>query len=169
MERQPEDNPFLALFEPLQVQPSISPPKQRQTTPPIDRDLSNEDSTKVLQRINTIIEDIFAITINPYGFLGRDSNDPVKKSGLVLLESFSLSMQHDQKGRSWMDLDILGQALFERLLLSKDDLIKAALSETNVTNAEGHPFETRVIVYLSECYLRCHKQHQAIKNMVSFV
>ena len=50
------------------------------------------------------IEDIFAITINPYGFLGRDSNDPVKKSGLVLLESFALSMQHDQKGVVTQDI-----------------------------------------------------------------
>ena len=76
MERQPEDNPFLALFEPLQVQAPISPPRPKQSTPPISRDLSNKESTKVLQRVNTLIEDIFAITINPYGFLGRHSNDP---------------------------------------------------------------------------------------------
>ena len=76
MERQPEDNPFLALFEPLQVQAPISPHRPKQSTPPISRDLSNEESTKILQRVNTLIEDIFAITINPYGFLGRDSNDP---------------------------------------------------------------------------------------------
>ena len=76
MERQPEDNPFLALFEPLQVQAPISPHRPKQSTPPISRDLSNEESTKILQRINTLIEDIFAITINPYGFLGRHSNDP---------------------------------------------------------------------------------------------
>ena len=76
MERQPEDNPFLALFEPLQVQAPISPPRPKQSTPPISRDLSNEESTKILQRVNTLIEDIFAITINPYGFLGRHSNDP---------------------------------------------------------------------------------------------
>ena len=76
MERQPEDNPFLALFEPLQVQAPISPHRPKQSTPPISRDLSNEESTKILQRVNTLIEDIFAITINPYGFLGRNSNDP---------------------------------------------------------------------------------------------
>ena len=76
MERQPEDNPFLALFEPLQVQAPISPHRPKQSTPPISRDLSNEESTKILQRVNTLIEDIFAITINPYGFLGRHSNDP---------------------------------------------------------------------------------------------
>ena len=91
----------------------------------------------------------------------------VKKSGLVLLESFALSMQHDQKGRSWMDVDILGQALFERLLLSRDDLTKAVLSETNNADAAGHSVETRVIIYLSESYLRCHNQQQAIKNRVS--
>ena len=81
---EPEDNPFLALFEPLQPS-SVQKPKQ--SSPPINRDLSNDESTKVLQCINKLIEDIFAITINPYGFLGRDSNDPVKKDGLVLLES----------------------------------------------------------------------------------
>ena len=51
METRPDDNPFLALFEPLQ--PSISTPRPKPVSPP--RDLSNDESTKALQRINTLI------------------------------------------------------------------------------------------------------------------
>ena len=74
---------------------------------------------------------------------------------------------HINKGRSWMDMDILGQALFERLLLSKEDLLKALLSETNNVEAESHSVDTRVIFYLAECYLRCHLKQQAIEKRVS--
>ena len=110
-----EDNPFLALFEssaPTSQSIDHKPP----ASPP--RDLSNEHSNRVLQKLNKYIEDIFAFTTNAFGFLGRKHDDPIKKSGLVMMESIAMEIQHQQGGRLWMDLDILGRALFERVLLS---------------------------------------------------
>ena len=75
-----EDNPFLALFKPL---PTTNLANKPPTPPP--RDLSDEHSNRVLQKLNKVIEDIFAFTTNAFGFLGRAADDPVKKSGLVII------------------------------------------------------------------------------------
>ena len=102
---QTEDNPFLALFESLpntNQKVTVSKPESPA------RDLSDEDSNRVLQKLNKMIEDIFAFTTNAFGILGRSADDPVKKSGLVMLESIAIEIQHQQNGRLWMDLDILG-------------------------------------------------------------
>ena len=159
-----DDNPFLALFEPLKDNQAEQIPEASKVSKNEDR---KEVNTKFLQRINQIIEDVFAITINPYSLLGRSDGEKVKKSGLVLLESMSLSVQHDQAGRSWMDLDLLPQALFERLLLAENDLKKSLISDGNISYDDCHPTDSRPIVYLAECYLRCHARQSSLEKLVS--
>ena len=78
----------------------------------------------------------------------------------------AMEIQHQQNGRLWMDIDILGQALFERVLLSKEDLIKSVLIDSAKINEEGHVVQTQVIHYLAECYLRCHNKQMILEKMV---
>ena len=160
-----DDNPFLALFEPIQ-QKSESFGAKKDTSP--KRDLKEDNTAKIVQSINQEIENIFAFTINPYTILGRSNDDPIKKHGIVLLESFSLSVQHDQSGRSWMDLDVLGQALFERLLLQPEDLKKSVLYDQGSPDEDSHAVNSKVCLYLSECYMRCHSRQVNFNKKVSF-
>ena len=78
----------------------------------------------------------------------------------------AMEIQHQQNGRLWMDIDILGQALFERVLLSKEDLMKSVLIDSAKINEEGHVVQTQVIHYLAECYLRCHNKQIILEKMV---
>ena len=153
-----EDNPFLALFE---ASPNL--PKQKKMV------TVTEGNSKVVQRMNDIIEDIFCFTINAYGLLGRASSDPVKVSGLVILESVALELQHEQNGRTWLGLDILGQALFERLLMSKEDLKKSLMTEneSQVLPKKNHAIENNVIVFLAEAYFRAQNLQNALNKRVS--
>lgn len=154
MDKNTNDNPFLALFEPLPGPTKKEAPKSNAL-----------ENSSLLQKVNEIIEDCFAITINPYGLLGRKGLDPIKQTGLVLLESFALDMQHSQNGRSWLNIDILGQGLFERLLLTKEDLVKSLLCD-QVPKEECHSLETRIIFYLAECYNRCHRHQISLEKKV---
>ena len=160
-----EDNPFLALFE--SSAPSSQTIDQKTPASP-PRDLSNEHSNRVLQKLNKYIEDIFAFTTNAFGFLGRKPDDPIKKSGLVMMESIALEIQHQQGGRLWMDLDILGRAIFERVLLSKEDLKNALLIENEKISDEAHVLQTKVMHYLADCYLRCFNYQKNLEKKVYY-
>ena len=164
-----EDNPFLALFETdptsnfsasHNVTDSLSKPKLKSD------DKEAEGSSKYVQKINGVIEDIFCFTLNPYGLLGRSINDPVKQSGLVILESVALELQHNQNGRTWLGLDVLSQALFERLLMSSDDLRKALLLQEDNKHVQqsSHATESLVIAYLAQAYFRAHNLQQQLLN-----
>ena len=151
-----EDNPFLALFEANQ-----DLPKQRKQATVRDSD------AKLVQRTNDVIEDIFCFTINAYGLLGRQGNDPVKSTGLVILESVALEAQHEQNGRTWLGLDLLGQALFERLLMSTEDLRKSLMTESKTLPKKNHAIEYHVIFYLVEAYFRAQNIENTLNNRVS--
>ena len=153
-----EDNPFLALFE---ATPDLSKQKKQSTV--------TDSNAKLVQRTNDVIEDIFCFTINAYGLLGREANDPVKVTGLVILESVALEAQHEQNGRTWLGLDLLGQALFERLLMSREDLIKSLMTESSSPLAKkNHAIENEAIVYLAEAYFRANNLENTLNNRVSF-
>lgn len=80
------DNPFLALFEgPLPTKIDTSEPKPDRS--PKKTDLTSEVSRR-LQRVNEIIENTFLFTINPYGLLGRQANDPVRSLIFLQVEHF---------------------------------------------------------------------------------
>ena len=59
--------------------------------------------------------------------------------------------------------------MFERVLLNKEDLIKAVIiNENEKINEEGHVVQTKVIHYLAECYLRCHNHQKMLEKRVNF-
>lgn len=112
------------------------------------------------------MEEIFLFTLNPYGLLGRSSNDSVTKSGLVLLEKLAVDLQTHDGGRTWIDLDVLGQALFERLWCDKDELQKSLLT-VDEAPTRGHAVEANVVTYLCEAYRRCWAKHNVLKRRQS--
>ncbi len=188
------NNPFLALFDSAPIKdkklevPDKKPPapsrdidldkeKQNKSGEPRPKksqldfkkvDLSEDSVPKRLQSVNTAIEDIFAITLNPYGLLGRKESDPVRSNGLFLMESFALELQQQDSniGRSWFDIDILGQALFERLQLSRKVIRKNVLRVDEKRKPGQHVIEDEVVHYLIECYVRCVGKQQALQRLV---
>lgn len=98
----PDDNPFTALFS----NPASNSNKMNtldNTTMP----LSANDSTEI-SKIDSMVRRVFYITIDPNAV-----TDPKKKNQLIYLEELSNAVSPQKK----IDLDILEQALFERLLL----------------------------------------------------
>ena len=165
MESVSPDNPFLALFEPLKEE-SVPSNQHDGKSKPVEKHSSLElegRTASTIQSVNRILEDVFGFTINPYGILGQTSDMiPRKNTCLVFLESFALEIQHSQKGRSWLDVDILGQALFERLLQSKEDLQKNCLPDMPKTSC--HAIEINALSYLGECFIRCCNQEKISQN-----
>ena len=152
-----EDNPFLALFE-------VTPPKKN-VAPTLSKPSQSDNNSKHAQQLNEAIEDIFGFTLNPYGLLGRPDNDPVKQSGLVILESVALELQHEQNGRTWLGLDVLSQALFERLLMTSEDLNKSLVIQDKVlSQSQNHSTQNLVIVYLAQAYFRARNLQKALKE-----
>ena len=64
-------------------------------------------------------------------------------------------------------LFFLGQALFERVLLSQEDLLKAVLIDGSKVDKNGHVVQPKVLHYLAECYLRCHNRQNMLQKRVS--
>ena len=162
-----EDNPFLALFE--SAKPNADEASSISSMPSKPLLTSDSKETNVsggstyVQKLNEVIENIFCFTLNPYGLLGRPANDPVKQSGLVILESVALELQHQQNGRTWLGLDILSQALFERLLMTSDDLRKSLIVEED---KKSHATESLVIPYLVQAFFRAYNLQQQLLNRV---
>ena len=171
-----EDNPFLALFENGSVSKSAKPNADEASSissmPSKPLLTSDSKETNVsggstyVQKLNEVIENIFCFTLNPYGLLGRPANDPVKQSGLVILESVALELQHEQNGRTWLGLDILSQALFERLLMTSDDLRKSLIVEEDKEDKKSHANESLVITYLVQAFFRAYNLQQQLLNRV---
>lgn len=162
-----KDNPFLALFEPLKTSLEDSKGSPERLPSKSTSEIKQTPSASVLQRVNRIIEDAFAITINPYGILGAGSEGFITNNGLIFMESHAQDLQKTQGGRSWLDLDVLGQVLFERLLLSKEDLSSAVISAEKRLDPECHALNTSSICYLAEAYFRCCRHLNAIRKRVS--
>ena len=160
-----EDNPFLALFESAKPNADEASSISSMPSKPLLTSNVSGGSTYV-QKLNEVIENIFCFTLNPYGLLGRPANDPVKQSGLVILESVALELQHQQNGRTWLGLDILSQALFERLLMTSDDLRKSLIVEEDKEDKKSHATESLVITYLVQAFFRAYNLQQQLLNRV---
>lgn len=98
----PEDNPFTALFSNPASNSAKMNTLNNATIPS-----SVNDSTEIL-KIDSMVKKVFYITID-----SNATTDPKKKNQLVYLEELSNAVSPQKK----IDLDILEQALFERLLL----------------------------------------------------
>jgi hypothetical protein len=52
-------------------------------------------------------------------------------------------------------VDVVGRAIFERLLMADDDVKKSVLlKDKSMKGASHHVTEMKLVVYLSECYFR---------------
>lgn len=70
-------------------------------------------------------------------------------------QSIADEVESEEKGRSWLDVDVLARAVFERLLMSPDELNKAVLlKEASAKTASHYVVEWKVVNYLSSCYFR---------------
>ena len=56
--------------------------------------------------------------------------------------------------------------MFERVLLSQEDLIKAVLIDGSKVDTNGHVVQPKVLHYLAECYLRCHNRQNMLQKRV---
>jgi hypothetical protein len=59
----------------------------------------------------------------------------------------------EEKGRSWLDVDVLGRAICERLLMAADEMSKSVLLKSKQSGSH-RVTEPKVVAYLSECYFR---------------
>lgn len=102
------------------------------------------------QKVNSLIENIFSITIN---------RTPPKNKQLVFMEELAES----NPNQTLMNMELLEQALFERLLLSNP---RDYLIPNNTQNDETEQIaEDKVILYLYRAYERlskwCSNQNEA--------
>ena len=86
------DNPFLALFEDARPQPTDSASKLDKPPSPKKTDVHMPGASRRLQRLNHLIENIFLFTINPYGLLGRQADDPVKSLVFLQVRKFQFEL-----------------------------------------------------------------------------
>lgn len=130
-----KSNPFNNLFDSKPIQ------AQSQADPPINI---------MDQKVNGLIEHIFSITIN---------QTPPKNRQLIFMED--LATIHP--ATNLMNMEILEQALFERLLLTNPrDYLIPNNQQNDETNAIA---ENKVILYLYRAYERitkwCNNQNEA--------
>lgn len=141
-----KSNPFVSLFDGDAT--ANAPQAQEKAHPQSDE---TEHSINVMdQKINGLIEHIFSITIN---------RTPQKTKQLVFMED--LAAVHPEK--TLMNMEILEQALFERLLLTNP---RDYLIPNNTQNDETNEIaENKVILYLYRAYERftkwSHNQNEA--------
>ena len=74
---------------------------------------------------------------------------------LISLQGIAEEVDGEEKGRTWLDVDVVGRAIFERLMMSGDDVKKSILlKDKSMKGASQHVTEMKVVVYLSESYFR---------------
>lgn len=133
-----KSNPFVSLFD---KEATANAPETQETAN--SQSEKKEHSINVMdQKINALIEHIFSITIN---------QTPQKNKQLVFMED--LAAVHPEK--ILMNMEILEQALFERLLLNNP---RDYLIPNNTQNDETNEIvENKVILYLYGAYERLTK------------
>lgn len=129
-------NPFCNLFGSDTVTEAPSTPIENQASPPTSA-INIMD-----QKVNSLIEHIFSITIN---------KTPPKNKQLIFMEELASS----NPTTSLMNMELLEQALFERLLLNNP---RDYLIPNNTQNDETNDIaEDKVILYLYRAYERLSK------------
>lgn len=134
-------NPFAALLDSpdaIEIEENSSPDDvQSKTT------FQNTNSDKF--KTNFIIENIFYFTIN------KDNEN----NHLVLLEDLS-----DNSSEPCIDLELLEQALFERILLENPQ--SCVIPKSKQVNSDV--YEKDVLLYLFKCYQRL-KEYDCTKDI----
>jgi len=115
---------------------------------PVSVELPKDDEVKEVQELNNIIEEIFLVTLNKFSVLGGDQKQLVYLSSLA-----DIIGTHNQ---AWLDLPLLEQALFERIMLP-NPLDHIVTDPGAKSLGCAHLIETQLVRYLAECFRRCNK------------
>ncbi|XP_076074488.1 ubiquitin conjugation factor E4 A-like isoform X2 [Mytilus galloprovincialis] len=154
------NNPFAALLTGGDVPYSFQSSKEEQETPEsqpvIAVEMKAEDWKSVAEyklEINNLIETIFLLTLekDPEAYTERPSR-------CVFMTDLAQTLE----GQTWLDMDCLEQAVFERLLMREPGLYIVSLTSAKTEDAESARIagESQVLHYLYQCYVR-------VKNMES--
>lgn len=118
--------------------------------PVIAVDLQTGDWKSVAEHkldVNRLLENVFLLTLDkdPEAFSSRPSR-------CVYMTDLASSVE----GQTWLDMDCLEQAVFERLLMKDPGLNVVALTVDRKEDAEAARLagEPQVLHYLYQCYLR---------------
>ena len=86
-------------------------------------------------------------------------------------QNFAEEVDAEEKGRSWLDVDVVGRALFERLLMSVSDVQASVLfKENSGKTASSVVTRKETVTYLTECYFRLrHEQRKESRTENSVV
>ena len=72
-----------------------------------------------------------------------------------MFQSIADEVESEEKGRSWLDVDVVGRAVFERLLMASEDVHKSILFKEKTSKSASHLVtEAKTVTYLSDCYFR---------------
>jgi len=170
-----ESNPFSALFPNLHVAHSYVLSQNTAKSLPVDKltklEFSvsepnvrlHDDEVKDVQELNSVIEEIFLVTLNKFSVLGGEQKQ------LVYLSSLAEILGTHQK--AWLDLPTLEQALFERVMLP-NPLEHLVTDPGSKSLGCAHLIETQLVRYLAECFRRSNnvlsktdKNSQLIENV----
>ena len=164
-----KENPFAALFPSLSVAQSYKDSQQKsQSSPGRSRprieasptksiDLSSDETVKNVQELNSIIEEVFLFTLNKFSVIGGENDQ------LIFLSSLAdIIGTHNQ---TWLDLETLEQALFERLMLENplEHLVTDGkrLGGVKALN-HSQTIETQAVRYLVSSYKRAVRVGQRL-------
>jgi len=162
MEEELASNPFAALFPNIaiaqcyvdshvstkHVDEEENMELELSASEPVSVELPKDDEVKEVQELNNIIEEIFLVTLNKFSVLGGDQKQLVYLSSLA-----DIIGTHNQ---AWLDLPLLEQALFERIMLP-NPLDHIVTDPGAKSLGCAHLIETQLVRYLAECYRRCNK------------
>ena len=155
-----ENNPFFGLFGSVNDAQSFTHQTDQESAPPSTGEVRNEtpktdaqattetnlsEEDPLADKINSIIEDVFCITISR----------KVGSKPLVFIEETSSLLAPVEK----LDVNTLEQALFDRLLLDEPGANVVTPRSSNIA-VNHHVIEKECLTYLFEC----HKQLMELKN-----
>ncbi|KAL4240196.1 Ubiquitin conjugation factor E4 A [Mactra antiquata] len=149
------NNPFAALFPNLdQVQTFIATKQiaQQEVFCPISDDREDNEKeadikqlTKNKLEISGILEQVFLITLD------NEPSDDYRPDYCVYMSSIAESLD----GQTWLDVECIDQAVFERLLMDRPAGHVVKTRETTSKSSDSAiAGESQVLTYLYQCYSR---------------
>lgn len=109
-------------------------------------------------RITTMVEDVFAITLDAEKF--ADNSQKPEYIQMVYLEELAESL----KPQKYIDIETLEQALFERLML--ENITSFVLPKSCKPPYIDFVVQNKVILYLSSAYTRLKKYYSSKDKFV---
>ena len=147
------NNPFAALLTgdvPVSYQNTKEDQEVPTSQPVIPVEVKTDDWKSIAEyklNVNQILEKIFLLTLekDPDAFADRPPR-------CVFMTDLSETLE----GQTWLDMECLEQAVFERLLMKDPGLYVVSLVQDRSEDAESARLagESQVLYYLYQCYTR---------------